>query len=112
GRLDVNLFLLIPPMALAGAAAIGWMRARDQRDRLRALAARLERDARLGELLAHTSDGIFVVAPSGEILTWNPGMERITGFPAAEAVGRTLEERLGAQLRGDLLWPAVVTSEL
>ena len=110
GRLRVEQFLVMAPVALAAVACVGWLRARTERDRLRAASPQVEARARLGELVDHAPDGIFAVGLSGEILTWNAAMEHITGFTAAEVVGRTLEERLGAHLRGDVLLPAVVTS--
>lgn len=38
-------------------------------------------------IVEHASDGIFVVSSDGRILSWNPAMERITGFPKDEAIG-------------------------
>jgi len=34
------------------------------------------------------ADGIFTLDPEGRIISWNPAMERITGYPAAEVVGK------------------------
>src|SRR5205085_2613065 len=48
-----------------------------------------------GDIIAHTSDGIFVVAPDRRIMSWNPAMERITGTPAVAAVGSRLEDVIG-----------------
>jgi len=46
-------------------------------------------------IVEYASDGIFVSAPNGTILSWNPAMERITGYSADEAVGRMRHELLG-----------------
>ncbi|MGH7552899.1 MAG: ATP-binding protein [Longimicrobiales bacterium] len=35
---------------------------------------------------------IFAVDPEGMIVSWNAGAERLTGYPAAEAIGRTYNE--------------------
>ena len=36
------------------------------------------------------ADGVFTLNSSGEFTYWNPAMERITGYLAAEAVGQSL----------------------
>lgn len=46
-------------------------------------------------IVEHASDGIFVVASDGRILSWNPAMERITGFSADEVIDRQRDEILG-----------------
>lgn len=46
-------------------------------------------------IVEHASDGIFVVASDGRILSWNPAMERITGYSADEVIDRQREEILG-----------------
>jgi PAS domain S-box-containing protein len=40
--------------------------------------------------------GIFVVDPTGSILSWNHAMEGMTGFPADDAVGLSCEQVLGS----------------
>ena len=47
-----------------------------------------EERTKLSEIVEHTSDGIYQVSPDRRIMTWNPAMEKITGFSAAEAVGQ------------------------
>ncbi|MBW3588311.1 MAG: PAS domain S-box protein [Actinobacteria bacterium] len=47
-----------------------------------------EERAKLSDIVEHTSDGIYQVSPDRRIMTWNPAMEKITGFSAAEAVGQ------------------------
>jgi PAS domain S-box-containing protein len=61
----------------------------------------LTRSLRDGEtirelIVQNASDGIFVVSPQGATLSWNPAMERITGFAENEAVGRDWRDVLGA----------------
>jgi PAS domain S-box-containing protein len=51
--------------------------------------------AQLADILTHTSDGIFVLERDRRIASWNPAMERITGVPAAGAVGRSIEDVFG-----------------
>src|SRR5919197_1647585 len=46
-------------------------------------------------IVEHASDGIFVVASDGRILSWNPAMERITGYSSDEVIDRQREEILG-----------------
>ncbi|MBI4261121.1 MAG: PAS domain S-box protein, partial [Actinobacteria bacterium] len=52
----------------------------------------------LADIIANTSDGIFTVGMDGLVATWNPAMERITGFAADEAIGRDLEALIGRPL--------------
>ena len=40
-------------------------------------------------LLESMADGVFTLNEKGEITSWNPSMERITGYTAAEAIGRS-----------------------
>ena len=40
-------------------------------------------------LLDSMAEGVFTLDAQGNITTWNPAMERITGYPAEEAVGRS-----------------------
>ncbi len=60
----------------------------------------LEQRTQLGDIVANTSDGIFTVSPDHRILSWNPGMARITGFAPEEATGRRVEHVLGTTLDG------------
>jgi PAS domain S-box-containing protein len=53
-----------------------------------------EQRGQLSDVIANTSDGIFVVSPDGLIVTWNPAMEGITGHLRAEAVGRSSDQVL------------------
>ena len=40
-------------------------------------------------LLESMADGVFTLDDSGKITSWNPAMERITGYTAEEAVGES-----------------------
>lgn len=43
----------------------------------------------LGALVSQVSDeAIVLLDPGGHVLTWNPGAERLTGYPAADITGR------------------------
>src|SRR5262245_29794367 len=48
----------------------------------------VEQRGHLADVVGSSSDGIFVVSGEGTVLSWNPAMERITGFLADEVVGR------------------------
>ena len=43
--------------------------------------------SRLAAIVEASGDAIFSTTPGGDILTWNPGAERLYGYPAEEAVG-------------------------
>ena len=48
----------------------------------------VEQRGHLADVVGSSSDGIFVVSGDGTVLSWNPAMERITGYLADEVVGR------------------------
>lgn len=51
--------------------------------------ARLEAEStKLADVLGAASDGIALIAGDGTIQTWNPGMTKITGVDADQAVGQ------------------------
>lgn len=50
-------------------------------------AAVMQERAKLLDIVSRSSDGIFTIGPDGLLETWNPAMEAITGFTAAEALG-------------------------
>ena len=54
--------------------------------------------ARLAQIIGHTADGIFTVAPDGTVASWNPAMELITGCHRDRAIGRLCEEVLGPRM--------------
>jgi two-component system, NtrC family, response regulator HydG len=43
----------------------------------------------LNQILNHMADGVFTMDPDGSISSWNPSMERISGYTAQEALGKT-----------------------
>ena len=51
--------------------------------------------ARLSEIVTHTSDGVFTLDRHGRITSWNPAMGSLVGFDHDEAIGRRSEELLG-----------------
>ncbi len=42
----------------------------------------------LNQVIECMAEGVFTLDEAGRITTWNPAMERITGYPADEALGR------------------------
>src|SRR5215204_1339285 len=48
----------------------------------------VEQRGHLADVVGSSSDGIFVVSGAGTVLSWNPAMERITGYLADEVIGR------------------------
>ena len=61
----------------------------------------------LFNLLEGTSDAAFVVTDEGEVCSWNKGAEKLFGYSAAEAVGKTCKDllqghgALGTEVCGD-----------
>ena len=49
-------------------------------------------DAHLAAIVTASADAIVSVAPDGKFLSWNPGAEKMFGFTAAEAIGRSSSE--------------------
>ncbi|HEX2093095.1 MAG TPA: PAS domain S-box protein [Longimicrobiaceae bacterium] len=45
---------------------------------------------RLASLVESSPDAIVLKAPDGTILSWNPGADRIYGYPAAEVIGESV----------------------
>lgn len=52
-----------------------------------------------GRLLAAAGDAIVIADPQGRIITWNRGAEAVFGYPAAEALGRSLDLIIPERLR-------------
>ena len=42
-------------------------------------------------IIQHAADAIVVASPDGTITLWNPAAERLFGFAAGEAVGKSLD---------------------
>jgi PAS domain S-box-containing protein len=49
-------------------------------------------------ILSNIADGIVAVNRDGDVVTWNAAAEQITGVPASEARGRTIEQVLQRNL--------------
>jgi PAS domain S-box-containing protein len=63
----------------------------DITERLRAEAARRQSEQRFQGLVNGVSDhAIYLLDPKGDIATWNAAAERMSGYPAAELVGKPL----------------------
>jgi PAS domain S-box-containing protein len=61
-------------------------------------------ESELFAFLENTTDAVFVVTEQGEIRSWNKSAEKLFGYPAAEARGRTCFELLhGVGANGSLL---------
>jgi PAS domain S-box-containing protein len=54
-------------------------------------AAEMEEAAFLAAIVGSSSDAIVGQALDGTIVTWNPGAERLYGYSAGEAIGRSFE---------------------
>ncbi|MBO0692501.1 MAG: PAS domain-containing protein [Acidimicrobiaceae bacterium] len=50
-------------------------------------------------LVATAGDAIVIADPQGRIITWNRGAESVFGFPAAEALGNSLDLIIPERLR-------------
>jgi PAS domain S-box-containing protein len=59
----------------------------------------VEQRGHLADVVGSSSDGIFVLSGDRTVLSWNPAMERITGFRGEEVIGRRFEDVL--RLRGE-----------
>jgi PAS domain S-box-containing protein len=59
----------------------------------------MDADAIARALLASPADAILAVDQRGTIRFWNPGAERIFGFPESEAVGASLDIVIPDSLR-------------
>jgi PAS domain S-box-containing protein len=66
---------------------------RDVTERKQAEAQMHERD----EILSNSREGVMIVNLENRINFWNHGAERIFGWPAAEVIGRTPEEKMGKE---------------
>lgn len=92
GMVAVSLYLSRPallPAVLAPTLALhlafrGWVQEKE-------LSRRMEEEStKLGRILEHSSEGIVLADADGVVLLWSPSMERTTGVPADEAVGKAL----------------------
>jgi PAS domain S-box-containing protein len=62
------------------------------------------------ELLKQTHDAIMVTGLDDRFTFWNEGAERITGWPAAAALGQTAETIFGSSARLAVIREAVMTA--
>ena len=51
----------------------------------------MENNLDLSQLIHSIGEGVIVADSNGNIVFWNPSAERIFGFSAAEALGKTLD---------------------
>jgi PAS domain S-box-containing protein len=56
---------------------------------------------RLATLVEHSNDAIITVKPGGEVTGWNPGAERLYGYTAEEAIGRSISFTVPAHLKDE-----------
>jgi PAS domain S-box-containing protein len=68
---------------------------------LQALAAERAQRGRLRTTLASIADAVITTDPDGRVASLNPAAERLTGWGAPEAAGRTLDEVLCTADGGD-----------
>jgi PAS domain S-box-containing protein len=78
----LGLPLLVVPLILAYVAYRTLVRSLREGDRVRNL------------IIENASDGILLTSLDHTILSWNPAMERITGFSKDEAIGRNWRDVL------------------
>ncbi|WP_224088689.1 response regulator [Arthrobacter sp. StoSoilB13] len=71
---------------------------RDLESKVAARTAELEG---LGAIVNSSGDAIIGKTREGEILSWNPGAERIFGYTAAEAIGRNSDFFVPEELQND-----------
>ena len=72
---------------------------------LRDITARRHADqtrARLAAIVDSSDDAIFSMGMDGTILSWNPGAERLYGYTASEAIGRSRDLLLPAGIMADV----------
>jgi PAS domain S-box-containing protein len=67
-----------------------WASIRDLTALQKSEKARVASEVRLQSLLDQTPNGVAVVDADGQVLTWNPSMERFTGVLAAEALNQPI----------------------
>ncbi len=78
------------------ACLVAWRRFDDRRERIEQLVAERTRElrgqrdelARLAAVVQSTDDAVATITPDGRITSWNPGAERLYGWPADDVLGR------------------------
>jgi PAS domain S-box-containing protein len=76
---DISLAPVAAPSGPMVIAAV-----RDMTERRQEQAAQ----AHLAAIIESTDDAVIATTAEGEITSWNPGAERLLGYPAAEVLGR------------------------
>lgn len=61
-----------------------------------------EAEARLAAIVQSSDDAIFSMTPDGLIDSWNPGAQRLLGYPEADVRGRTVDMLVGDEGRAKL----------
>jgi PAS domain S-box-containing protein len=80
----VLLAPLLAPVLAMHMAFRGWVKQKELTHRME------EERTKLGRILEHSSEGIVLAAADGSVVLWSPSMERVTGVPASEAIGKAL----------------------
>ncbi|MGQ9888462.1 MAG: PAS domain S-box protein [Aggregatilineales bacterium] len=81
---------VLPVLGPSGVVLAGLMVARDVTQERKAETALRGSERKLRSLIDRSNDGIVLVNHQGVIVEWNASQERITGRPAAEAIGRLI----------------------
>lgn len=66
------------------------------------LGAANERLAALAAIVESSDDAIMARSPKGEVVSWNPGAERMYGYAAEEMIGRSIEPIVPSDLQDEL----------
>ena len=99
-RIDVSLSVS-PIRDASGAVVAASTIARDITLRKRHLQQLKESEARLRSIVDAAVDGIIVIDEHGLIEAFNPGAERMFGYPASEAFGRNVNMLMPAPYRAE-----------
>jgi len=92
GLVAVSLYLTRPallPAVLAPTLALhmsfrGWVKEKELHRQMEA------ETTKLGRIVEHSSEGIVLANADGSVVLWSPSMERVTGVPAEEAIGKAV----------------------
>jgi PAS domain S-box-containing protein len=92
GMVAVSLYLTRPallPAVLAPTLALhmsfrGWVQEKELHRQME------DETNKLGRIVEHSSEGIVLADADGTVVLWSPSMERMTGVPEVEAVGKSM----------------------